>query len=58
MAAQVGHYPSQYHDNMGMSNINTDPGVYEPECDWNEPVGPTGQSCNEDSTKILCISWT
>merc|ERR1712130_435345 len=42
MATQVGHYPAQYHDNMGMSNINTDPGVYEPECDWNEPVGPTG----------------
>ena len=31
MAASVGGYPAHY--------LNTDPGVYEPECDWAEPAG-------------------
>ena len=36
MTARVagGQY-QVYHTN----HINTDPGVYEPECDWNEPSG-------------------
>ena len=39
MAARVamngyGHLPGP-----GVPGINTDPGVYEPECDWGEPAG-------------------
>ena len=48
MAARVavngyGHLPGP--------GINTDPGVYEPECDWGEqgePPGPTGYPDTED----------
>ena len=49
MTARVSQFPSQYpagmmHNGMnGMPGVNTDPGVYEPECDWGaEPPEPTG----------------
>ena len=41
MTARVSQLPAQYHVN-GVNGINTDPGVYEPECDWTENMDPTG----------------
>ena len=37
MTARVGAAPGHYPQ---FSQINTDPGVYEPECDWQEPPEP------------------
>ena len=37
MAARVAAPP-----NFPPSFVNTDPGVYEPECDWGGPAEPTG----------------
>ena len=37
MAARVAAPP-----NFPQSLVNTDPGVYEPECDWGGPAEPTG----------------
>ena len=47
MAARVGGYPGGYQN----SYLNTDPGVYEPECDFygeQEPPEPTGYPDTEE----------
>ena len=47
MAARVGGYPGGYQT----SYLNTDPGVYEPECDFYgepEPPEPTGYPDTEE----------
>jgi len=47
MAARVGGYPGGYQT----SYLNTDPGVYEPECDFygeSEPPEPTGYPDTEE----------
>ena len=46
MTARVAVAPS-----YPQSYVNTDPGVYEPECDWGdqgEPPGPTGYPDTEE----------
>ena len=49
MAARVGGYPGGYGQ-VQPGYINTDPGVYEPECDFygEEPPEPTGYPDTEE----------
>jgi len=49
MTARVGGYPGGY-DHLHQGYINTDPGVYEPECDFygEEPPEPTGYPDTEE----------
>ena len=49
MAARVGGYPGGYGQ-VQPEYINTDPGVYEPECDFygEEPPEPTGYPDQEE----------
>jgi hypothetical protein len=44
MAARVGGYPGGYVERF-VEPYNMDPGVYEPECDWQEeqPAYPDTQ---------------
>ena len=50
MTARVGGYPAGYTQLSQQGYLNTDPGVYEPECDFygEEPPEPTGYPDTEE----------
>ena len=54
MAARVGGYPGGYVERF-VEPYNMDPGVYEPECDWQEEQGayPDTQQFLQDQIQAI-----
>ena len=54
MAARVGGYPGGYVERF-VEPYNMDPGVYEPECDWQEEQGayPDTQQFLQDQIQAM-----